>query len=202
MWFEAHIAASERPSLMNPPSMSTPQALYFIGPPGPARDACSALGEHVRSFDDEAAFTAAEDKSPGLVVLSALEECSALTLLHDLWEAGAGWTLAVADGGDPPMLRTLSLGLPAGTETLAGYLAGEVGGQVTLVDLREALIQIAKTRHDVNNPLTAAVAEVQILLMDSGDDLEAQEGLLVVQEQLRRIRDLLAATRHLHLPRQ
>lgn len=202
MWFEAHIAASERPSPVTPPSMSTSQALYFIGLPGPARDACSELGEHVRVFDDEAAFKAAEDKPPGLVVLSVREESSALTLLYDLWEAGAGWTLALVDGGDPPMLRTLSLGLPAGTEALAGYLAGEVGGQRTLVDLREALIQIAKTRHDVNNPLTAAVAEVQILLMDSGDDPEAREGLLVVQEQLRRIRDILAATRHLHLPRQ
>ena len=202
MWFEAHIAASERPFLVKPPSMSTSQALYFIGPPGPARDACSELGEHVRAFDDEAAFGAAEDKSPGLVVLSVQEGRSALTLLHELWEAGTGWTLALADSGDPPMLRTLSLGLPSGSEALAGYLAGEVGGQVTLVDLREALIQIAKTRHDVNNPLTAAVAEVQILLMDAGDDPEAQEGLLVVQEQLRRIRDLMVATRHLHLPRQ
>ena len=53
----------------------------------------------------------------------------------------------------------------------------------------------------MNNPLTAAVAEVQILLMDAAENPEAQEGLLVVQEQLRRIRDLVAATGHLRLPR-
>jgi len=181
--------------------MSTSQALYFIGPPGPARDACCEVGEHVRVFDDQAAFNATEHKAPGLVVISPPDEGAALSLLADLWEAGAGWTLALADGGDPPTLRTLSLGLPVGPEALAEFVDREVGGQVTLVDLREALIQIAKARHDVNNPLTAAVAEVQILLMDAADDAEAEEGLLVVQEQLRRIRDLVAATGHLRPPR-
>lgn len=152
-------------------------------------------------FDDATTFTAAEDKAPGLVVMSARDDGVALSLLADLWDAGAGWTLALADGGDPPTLRTLSLGLPVGAEALGEYVEREVGAQVSLVDLREALIQIAKTRHDVNNPLTAAVAEVQILLMDAADDPEAQEGLLVVQQQLRRIRDLVAATGHLRPPR-
>lgn len=128
-------------------------------------------------------------------------ESAAVGLLRDLWDAGPGWTLAVADGGDPPTLRTLSLGLPTGPEALVQHMVGAVGAQVTLIDLREALIQIAKNRHDVNNPLTAALAETQILLMDADDDPETREALLTVQEQLRRIRDLVASTGHLRLPR-
>jgi signal transduction histidine kinase len=92
------------------------------------------------------------------------------------------------------------MGVEAGPEALAEHLAGEAGRRVALVDLPEALRQIARIRHDVNNPLTAGMAEIQILLMDTEDDPEASEALLVVQEQLRRIRDLLASTRHLRLP--
>ncbi len=181
--------------------MSISSSLYFIGPPSATRDACLEVDKKARAFDDVAAFARAEELSPGIVVIHQGGETAALELLRDLWDAGPGWTLAVADRGDPLTLRTLSLGLPAGPEALVQHVAGTVGTQVTLIDLREALIQIAKSRHDVNNPLTAALAETQILLMDADDDAETREALLTVQEQLRRIRDLVAATGHLRLPR-
>lgn len=155
----------------------------------------------VRVFDDVGGFAEAEGLLPGIVVIHQGGESEAVGLLRDLWDAGPGWTLAVADEGDPPTLRTLSLGLPTGPEALVQHMVGAVGTQVTLIDLREALIQIAKNRHDVNNPLTAALAETQILLMDADDDPETREALLTVQEQLRRIRDLVASTGHLRLPR-
>ncbi len=181
--------------------MSNSSALYFIGPPGPTRDVFIEVDAHARAFEDVAAFAQADELRPGIVVIHQGGESEAVGLLRELWDAGPGWTLAVADGGDPPTLRTLSLGLPTGPEALLQHMAGAVGAHVTLIDLREALIQIANNRHDVNNPLTAALAETQILLMDAEDESETREALLTVQEQLRRIRDLVASTGHLRPPR-
>jgi len=181
--------------------MATSPALYFIGPAGPVRDACAAAADLTQEFDDVDSFAAAEELRAGLVVITDRDEGMALKLLRELWDAGTGWTLAIAEAGDPPTLRSLSVGLPAGPEALAQFAGGDVGAHVSLVDLREVLIQIARNRHDVNNPLTAALAETQILLMDAYEDSEVQEALLTVQEQLRRIRDLLASTAHLRLPR-
>ena len=47
-------------------------------------------------------------------------------------------------------------------------------------------------RHDINNPLTAAMAEVQLLLMDLEADSEVGSAIRLVEDQLRRIRDLVA----------
>jgi hypothetical protein len=44
----------------------------------------------------------------------------------------------------------------------------------------------------VNNPLTAALAEVQLLRMDHPPGTEEGEALAVVEEQLKRIRDMVA----------
>jgi len=48
----------------------------------------------------------------------------------------------------------------------------------------------------LNNPLTSALAEVQLLLFDV-EDAEVRESLEVAQTQLRRMRDMIAAARHL-----
>ena len=54
------------------------------------------------------------------------------------------------------------------------------------------LLRIAsRARHDINNPLTAATAETQLLLMDV-EDGEVRTALEAIEEQLRRIRDLTA----------
>lgn len=180
--------------------MSTATPLYCVGPPHPVRDACVASGAEVRVFDDVPSFRSV-DGEPGLVVLTpGVPPSALLELLELLWERGPGWTLAVGEG-DPPTFRSVSIGLPGDTRALREHLSAPAGNKTSLVDLREALVQIARTRHDVNNPLTAALAEIQILLMDAEPHTEQHESLLVVQEQLRRIRDLLAATGHLRLPR-
>jgi signal transduction histidine kinase len=65
-----------------------------------------------------------------------------------------------------------------------------------LLELHRVLLEISRARHDINNPLTSALAETQILLLDVPPG-EVRDGLETVQTQLRRIRDLVAATRHL-----
>ena len=66
--------------------------------------------------------------------------------------------------------------------------------------LVEALDTIAKARHDLNNHLTSALAEIQLLLMDVSCD-ELKESYEVIQEQLRKMRRVVASTAHLSPPK-
>ena len=58
---------------------------------------------------------------------------------------------------------------------------------------------VARARHDLNNFLTAAMAETQLALMDVADP-GLREGLEAVEEQLRRIRDLVKEMRAVRAP--
>jgi signal transduction histidine kinase len=110
--------------------------------------------------------------------------------------------VAIAGGEEPVEFRTVALGIASDAEAIGTHRVGEVGYRTALVDMHEALVQVARTGHDVNNALTAALAEVQILLMDLEDEGELREALDIIQEQLRRIRDLVANTGHLRPPRR
>jgi signal transduction histidine kinase len=156
----------------------------------------------VRFFENLGDFESAQDKAPGLVVITSAHEASAVALARELWEAGPGWTVAIAGGEEPVEFRTVALGIASDAEAIGTHRVGEAGYRTALVDMHEALVQVARTGHDVNNALTAALAEVQILLMDLEDEGELREALDIIQEQLRRIRDLVANTGHLRPPRR
>ena len=66
-----------------------------------------------------------------------------------------------------------------------------------LMERRAALGEMSVTlRHEINNPLMSAMAEVELLLDDAGD-AEQREALLNVQRSLGRIRDIVNRTRDL-----
>lgn len=67
------------------------------------------------------------------------------------------------------------------------------------LELCQVLSFVARARHDINNPLTSALAETQLLLLDA-EDPEIRSGLETVEEQLRRIRDLVARLQALPRP--
>ncbi len=69
-----------------------------------------------------------------------------------------------------------------------------------LISFRLALSHLSRIRHDINNPLTAALAETQLLLLDAEPGSESEVSLKVVEEQLRRIRDLAAEMTPLRVP--
>jgi signal transduction histidine kinase len=89
-------------------------------------------------------------------------------------------------------LVALSVGNPVPAEFVAERLRSAPG----VFSLRHATHEIARIRHDLNNPLTAAMAETQLMRMDSDD-----QGLEVVETQLRRMRDLIAELAQWRLPR-
>lgn len=129
--------------------------------------------------------------SPTLVVAgSPLADGSVHELLAELAgppvEARA---IAVTWPGDDGVLRGIGI---RRAEPLARLVDRALNpGEGEGPDPQEVRELVARVRHDINNPLTSALAETQLLLMDHPGG-EIAESLEQVQEQLRRIRDLTA----------
>jgi signal transduction histidine kinase len=141
---------------------------------------------------------------PGVVLVESdqVRGGDFLDLAHGLYEASYGWRFAVVRDGQPPRVQILSLGHPEELPDVADGLARPEESPGTLMELRRILKEVSRARHDINNPLTSALAEAQLLLMDVEEEGEVREGLEVLQTQLRRIRDLVAATGHIRPPRR
>lgn len=60
------------------------------------------------------------------------------------------------------------------------------------MEIREIAELVRRVRHDANNPLTAALGHVQLLLDDPAiQDEEARESLRVIESELRRLTEIL-----------
>lgn len=133
--------------------------------------------------------------TPGWVILSPdLPDAVVLGLLRRMGRTPGPWSpllLLEEEVNGELRLLPLSPGMSVTVETLQGHLREE-DSRASLLSLRLLVSELARIRHDVNNPLTAALAEVQLLLMDRPGDSEDAEGLRVVEAQLKRIRDLVA----------
>lgn len=173
-----------------------PKPVYIVAADGPARDACaSAFAGQVEFLDPPLRFATLLERAPG-VVLADVEGLTALELLAAADAlSGPEWTLAVFVG-EPLTVRTLSAGYETRLDQVARFVADAGDGAEDLLELHQVLEEISRARHDINNPLTSALAETQILLLDVAEG-EVRESLETIQAQLRRIRDLVAATRHL-----
>ena len=172
--------------------------VYIVAPAGALRDACvAALAGHAEVLDPPLRTATLLERAPGVVLadvsgVAAGELVEAATTLK-----GPDWVFAVLEPTEPPTLRTLSMGHDSGLSDVARHVDDDAEGpRDGLLELHGVLVEISRARHDINNPLTSALAETQILLLDVPAG-EVREGLETVQTQLRRIRDLVAATRHL-----
>jgi signal transduction histidine kinase len=72
-------------------------------------------------------------------------------------------------------------------EVIGRLCRGEGDGYL---GIHQILDRVRSVRHDINNPLAAALAETQLLLMDAGEG-ETRRALDAVQSQLRRIAALV-----------
>jgi len=107
-------------------------------------------------------------------------------------DEGRSWVLLRAEEGSEGHLRVrgLSVGFAEGAGKLPSRLAWEETGERPVFELHELLRAVSRARHDLNNPLTAGLAETQLLLMDVSHD-ETREALETIQRQLRRIQAMI-----------
>lgn len=72
---------------------------------------------------------------------------------------------------------------------------------MTRDQLAEFVNIVRRVRHDANNPLTAALGNVQLLLDDpTVQDAEVREILQVVERELRRLNTILAQLNEIRVP--
>jgi signal transduction histidine kinase len=167
--------------------------LYLVGPlpeavTGPLTRETAAF-PLVREVPAPDGFPAPDDR-PGWVLLSAgLPGNQILDLLLRLAHSEGPWSsLLLLEDRE---LLPLSPGYPLPVHEAAERMGG-ADARSSVLSLRLALGDVARVRHDLNNPLTAALAEVQLLRMERPEGSEDAEALEVVEEQLKRIRDMVA----------
>jgi len=202
--------------------------VYIVSPPGPERDAVIArIATPVEGVFDSVELFLAETQGPPsaqgeasggpshhpaggalatqvpvtrLVLVGAgVSPEETLKLVRAVAERDETWVPLVLDAegaeGDP-VARTLSVGFPLVLDELLDRVDE---AEKPILELRTVLRYISRARHDINNPLTSGLAETQLLLMDV-EEGEIRESLEVIQDQLRRIRDLVAALSVLKQP--
>ena len=135
------------------------------------------------------------DRVPGVLLLP-VRGLDPTQLLAALLIAAAAppdspWMPALVEAGDDGVSRArpISLGWPVPGTELGRWAEGE---PAQLLELRYVLARVARSRHDLNNPLTSAMAETQLAQMDATDE-QTRAGLETVAQQLRRLRDMIAA---------
>jgi signal transduction histidine kinase len=105
--------------------------------------------------------------------------------------------LVEADPKGGVRTRPISIGWAAAPAELARWAEGEPYADV--FELRHVLLRVARSRHDLNNPLTSAMAEVQLALMDATEP-NVRSGLDTIEQQLERMRDMIAHLKALRTP--
>jgi signal transduction histidine kinase len=130
---------------------------------------------------------------PGWVLLPARTPAELLiSALSRLGGEGGEWApLLVSYGDAGPTVTPLLFGYPEDLEGSLPRIRGEEAN-TGLLSFRALLQDLSRIRHDINNPLTAAFAEVQLQLMDAEPGSESMKALSVVEGELYRIRDLVA----------
>ena len=181
--------------------MSERVPVYIVGrPDGRLATLSAALGGAVEVVRREDASSLGM-RPPGLALIDVDGMGAEELLAVVAGLGGEAWTCAALTAVDPPRLRSLSLGPPDGLGEVAAHVADPGSVPAPLLSLDRALREISRMRHDLNNPLTAAMAEVQLLLMEAPDG-EDRDALQTILQQLRRMRDMLAASRHLRPRRE
>ncbi|TVP56732.1 MAG: hypothetical protein EA351_07395 [Gemmatimonadales bacterium] len=146
------------------------------------------------------------DHAPGWILISDDVDGDALRdLLIRLSHSLAAWSpllvtgLQASHASDVRMIP-LSPGWPESPARVSERLAAG-GSAAGYLSFRHAMADLATVRHDINNPLTAALAEVQLTLLDVEPGSEQEESLQVVERQIRRIRDLVIELNAYRTPR-
>lgn len=177
--------------------------VFVIAPHGsPLDDFLSTFeGEKPRVMDSWKGVREGEEADWGILILGpGVPAKEILEILEHQARENPPWVvLLVREEEGRWVLRTLSLG-PVLTPGSAMEIAQDPDGKGPILDLHWALRVVARARHDLNNPLTSGLAEAQLLLMDD-HPAEVRESLEIIQDQFRRLRDMVADLSRLRPPR-
>ena len=128
----------------------------------------------------------------GVVLLSTRELTpnDTLAVLIACAREGRDWVPVLVDPSAEGMLGIpLAAGYQYPLEEIGRLCRGEGEGYL---GIHQVIDRVRSARHDINNPLAAALAEAQLLLMDATDQ-ETRRALDAIQSQLRRVASLVGS---------
>jgi len=173
---------SEPRYLLAPPGVVTPELLRRLQSFGPLLEL------------ESVADLASRDREPGWILVPARAGAAVVTsLLERLGGMPGAWSplLLVDEPEGGLSVLPISPGFRTDLDEVRGRIERSDAADAML-SFRKTLPVLSRVRHDINNALTSAFAEVQLLLMDMPSDGEEAVALRTVETQLRRVRDLIA----------
>lgn len=181
-----------------------PLHVVLVAPPGPHRDqflSSSSTGG-IQVLDSLEAFRSRGDEGWGILLLGPdVPAEDVLAVLVEQAEAETPWaTLLVRVEEGELRARPAAIGYPVPLPRIE-EVAEEPSEKGPILELHWVLRVIAKARHDLNNPLTSGLAEAQLLLMDEHPE-EVKDSLDTIQDQFRRLRDMVADLSRLRVQRK
>lgn len=163
--------------------------------------AVAGLTEERVGLDELDSFPDPEAEPGWVLIPDDVSPEAILDLLVRLAHTHGSWSPFLVKTGDAgPVLVPFGLGWPISPSEAAERVR-EGGGAAGYLSYRLAMADLSRVRHDINNPLTAALAEVQLTLLDTESGTELEESLRVVETQIRRIRDLVQDLTRYRTPR-
>jgi hypothetical protein len=126
-------------------------------------------------------------------VLLSVQELSAgdtLSVLMACAREGRDWVPVLVEESSEGLLGIpFAAGYPYPPAEIGRICRGDGEGYL---GIHQVIDRVRSARHDINNPLAAALAETQLLLMDASDQ-ETRRALDAIQSQLRRIATLVGS---------
>lgn len=187
--------------------MAAAVPLHVIAPSGRGRARIAAalepLSPSVHDSVDAFRMTVADGACAVIVdVDGGVDSRALLGLCREVADRRREWIVLLPeeDARGGMRFRPFSAGFTVDPEPLASFLDGD-GAEDPPLELHEVLRYVARVRHDINNPLTAGMAETQLMMMDIGDDQELNESLETIQRQLQRIQMLVKDLTRLRRPK-
>lgn len=181
--------------------------LHVVAPSGGGSSRIASAVEQMNPtvHDSVEAFRAGVGDEACAVVVDVdggVDGRALLELCREVADGRREWIVLLPedDGDDRIRFRPFSAGFSMDAGPLSSFLGGEDEEDPPL-ELHEVLRFVARIRHDINNPLTAGLAETQLLMMDVGDDAEMAESLETIQRQLQRIQKLVKDLTRLRRPK-
>ena len=175
---------------------SAPRPLYLLGNgPLTERIAADARIPSDAVFPGAAAFLPLEPRRPGAVILppGELPVADVVQVITACVGAGGAWAPAFAQADAEGLHLLLAApGHRYHLDQVADFC--RTGQGDVFLGIADIVERVRAGRHDINNPLAAGMAETQLLLMDVTDP-ETRRALMTIEEQMRRIRDLVASLR-------
>lgn len=163
-----------------------------VAPAEQAERVASRLPQGIHSFRSPAELLTASDVPAGLVLVGpGVSLGDAAGMSRELGLRSGEWGVIHLEWAEDGAVSAVPLSVGYAQPLEDVLSAARPDAAAPVLELGVVLRHIARARHDINNPLTSALAETQLLLMDV-EEGELRESLETIQRQIRRIRDLVA----------